>query len=350
MSSPDCSGTLSYTKLLCRVNDSHLWIYYITIIICIIVSLFAFSVLLYKYFHDNSPLWGDHLFEPITGFLFWVSLHSSIRAADLGIIALDLMPNGEILESFINYVGWTCGQFAIATYIVGTFKAIPRLAFHRPTGNRHDSKCKLTQFIPGQRSVLLIYWSYIIGVGVIVTIFSCLKGYYVQIGNQTMYKFSQGVLLFTLSIANFACILGLLKYGRLLVVLTTESVRLVSGVKNKDQHNAHKAHLKKLKIINFALLVIVSWSSLICLLWAVVILAATKQSSLPLFTMILSFTTHIGFAIMNMAAILAIIHGESVPKYMGNTEIVSFATTISRNNSVRSASIHNQNSNEDYES
>lgn len=77
----------------------------------------------------------------------------------------------------------------------------------------------------------------------IVTVFSCLKGYAVQKENLILYKLTQGILLISLSIANIICVLGLVKYGRFLVVLTTESVRLVSGGEEKQQ--THKTHLKK---------------------------------------------------------------------------------------------------------
>lgn len=80
-------------------------------------------------------------------------------------------------------------------------------------------------------------------IGVIVTVFSCIKGYSVQKEDIVLYKLSQGILLISLSIANVICVLGLVKYGRFLVVLTTESVRLVSGGEEKQQ--THKTHLKK---------------------------------------------------------------------------------------------------------
>src|SRR5207249_3715142 len=103
-----------------------------------------------------------------------------------------------------------------------------------------------------------------------------------------MVRISQGCLLIILSIANVVCILCLLKYGRLLIVLTEESVRLVGDEKDDSLFNrpTYKAYLKKvrhgniflkefflkvlflidscvlqLKIINFALTVIVGWSS-----------------------------------------------------------------------------------------
>ncbi|GBB83558.1 hypothetical protein RclHR1_10260001 [Rhizophagus clarus] len=331
----DCNGTLSYTKLLCRVSGSQLWVYYTTIIICIVVSLFAICVLLYKKFHDKAPLWSDRLFEPITGFLFWVTLHSLFRALDLAIVAIDLFPYNIIFESFINYGGWTFSQFAIVTYIAGTFKIISKLAFHRPTENHHNNVAPL---IPGHKTVVILYWTYIIYIGVIVTIFSCLEGYSKLIENIVLYKLSQGILLINLSIVDILCVLGLVKYGRLLVVLTNESVILVSGGKEKQE--THKTHLQKLKIINFALTAIVIWCSIISLLWAFVILAFSKSSyvmsSSPasLFTMILSFTTHIGLSITMMASILAIIHGELCPKYMGNTEILSYVTSVSINDSI----------------
>jgi hypothetical protein len=126
-----------------------------------------------------------------------------------------------------------------------SFKAIPKLAFHRPTENRHDNVCKPAPFIPGHNTVLIAYWAYIIYVGMIVTVFSCIKGVSVQNENVVLYKLSQGILLITLGIANVICVLGLVKYGRLLVVLTTESVILVSGGGGKEKQQTHKTHLKK---------------------------------------------------------------------------------------------------------
>jgi hypothetical protein len=67
--------------------------------------------------------------------------------------------------------------------------------------------------------------------------------------------------------------------------------------------------------MNFALTAIEAWSAIICFTWAVTILVSSKSSyamkSSPasLFTMILSFTSHIGSSVMMMASILAIIHG-----------------------------------------
>src|SRR6266542_5342334 len=104
-STTDCNGSLSYKKLVCRgVSGSHVWIYHTTMIICIIVSLFALSVLLYKYFHDKSPLWNDrhHLFEPITGYLFWVTLHSICKCLrELLYNSLILLKLTDILIHFI---------------------------------------------------------------------------------------------------------------------------------------------------------------------------------------------------------------------------------------------------------
>jgi hypothetical protein len=58
------------------VSKSVLPLYYIMIVSRTIESLSAFSLLLYKRFHDNSHLWSDRIFEPITGFLLWIVLYS----------------------------------------------------------------------------------------------------------------------------------------------------------------------------------------------------------------------------------------------------------------------------------
>ncbi|RIA84501.1 hypothetical protein C1645_784004 [Glomus cerebriforme] len=218
----------------------------------------------------------------------------------------------------MTFASWIYVQFAISTYIAGIFKTIPKLIFHLPTENRLDNNCKPTKFIPAYRSVLLLYWTYIIIFGVIILVLSCLRGYFMQIQDERSFKICQGCLLITLSIANVACNLCLIKYGRLLVVLTQETVNMMSGGEN------FKAYLKKLKIINFALMVIVSWSSISFLLWAVGSFSIRMKTNYPI---IMSFITNIGYAVMIMAAIFGIIRGEFYPKYVNNE--MSSTNTIS---------------------
>ncbi|PKY15319.1 hypothetical protein RhiirB3_466638 [Rhizophagus irregularis] len=242
-------------------------------------SLSAFSLLLYKRFHDNSLLWSDRIFEPITGFLLWVVLHSSFRICYLIFVAFNLMPNAFILRSIINFSGWAFVQFAIATYIAGIFKAIPKLTFHRQTA------CKQAKFIPAYQSVLFIYWIFIITVGSLIFVLSCLR-------------------VFNLC---------LFKYGRLLVALTQESVKLTNG-----RNEPYNAYLKKLKTINFALMVIVSWSSISFLSWAICSIKVKANFDLPT---ILSFITNNCYVIMIMAAIIGIIRGQLYPKDINDADM-----------------------------
>ncbi|PKC61696.1 hypothetical protein RhiirA1_444321 [Rhizophagus irregularis] len=182
-------------------------------------SLSAFSLLLYKRFHDNSLLWSDRIFEPITGFLLWVVLHSSFRICYLIFVAFNLMPNAFILRSIINFSGWAFVQFAIATYIAGI----------------------------------------------------------------------------------------------LLVALTQESVKLTNG-----RNEPYNAYLKKLKTINFALMVIVSWSSISFLSWAICSIKVKANFDLPT---ILSFITNNCYVIMIMAAIIGIIRGQLYPKDINDADM-----------------------------
>ncbi|CAG8475679.1 13416_t:CDS:2 [Funneliformis caledonium] len=177
--------------------------------------------------------------------------NSHVRAVHMINVAFKLLPNDVILTSFMNSASWTFGQFAIATYIVGIFKLIPDLTLYRATANRLDKKCKQTAFIPG---------------------------YYVQIQDRRMYMISHSCILITYSIANSACVLCLFKYGRLLVELTIECVRLIGEADDslKSKQLSKKAFLQKLKIINFTLTLAVSWSAISCLFWAVGILFIKK--------------------------------------------------------------------------
>ncbi|CAG8517709.1 763_t:CDS:2 [Funneliformis mosseae] len=219
-------------------------------------------------------------------------------------VAFKLLPNDVILTSFMNSASWTFGQFAIATYIVGIFKLIPDLTLYRATANRLDKKCKQTAFIPG---------------------------YYVQIQDRRMYMISHSCILITYSIANSACVLCLFKYGRLLVDLTIECVRLIDEADDslKSKQLSKKAFLQKLKIINFTLTLAVSWSAFSCLFWAVGILFIKKRLDQLI---LLSLINQIGSSIMMMFVIL---YGEFYPKSMNDTEeIKSFSTsslTWSRN-------------------
>jgi hypothetical protein len=114
------------------------------------------------------------------------------------------------------------------------FKTIPKLNFHRPTA------CKQAKFIPAYQSVLFIYWSFIIIVGSLIFGLSCLRGYFQSVNERSNFIISQAFLLITLSISNMVFNLCLFKYGRLLVVLTQESVKLTNG-----RNEPYKAYLKK---------------------------------------------------------------------------------------------------------
>ncbi|CAG8666434.1 1954_t:CDS:2, partial [Acaulospora colombiana] len=80
------------------------------------------------------------------------------------------------------------------------FKTLPKLAFHQiPTLNGDQ------QFIPSERSITLLYWTFVLATSILTLILSVLRA--------------------TQSIS----ILCFIKYGRLLVKLLEGSVRL-SGV------------------------------------------------------------------------------------------------------------------------
>ncbi|GBB95127.1 hypothetical protein RclHR1_02480026 [Rhizophagus clarus] len=282
-------------------------LYYIMIISCSIESVSTFSLLLYKRFHDNSSLWSDRIFEPLTGFLLWVFLYSTFRNLYLIIITFGLMPDAIILKSIINFSGWAFIQFAIATYIAGIFRTIPKLTFHRPTA------CRQTKFIPTYHSVLFIYWIFVITVGLLVIILSYLRGYFQGKNDRNNLIISQAFLLIILSISNIVFNLCLFKYGRFLVVLTQESVNLTNG---RDE--AYNAYLNKLKTINFSLMVVVSWTSISFFLWSMCSLTIKVNMDIPA---IMTFMTNTAYTIMIMAAIISIIRGELYIKGINNADI-----------------------------
>ncbi|RHZ84825.1 hypothetical protein Glove_74g271 [Diversispora epigaea] len=250
------------------LNDDLKWFYYTATTSFVVIAILSTSLLIYKCYRDNSPLWNDHMFEPTTGFLFWLTLHIFSRTLLMFIILFNIFPECFVLRTMLNGSNFVFGTYANATFLVGIFKAIPRLAFYRSTTNRDDNKSKPTSFIPNERSLATIYWTFIIIIGSTILLLTILRGYSIFIHNNDMNYIIYMIILFIIGISNIFIVLCFIKYGRLLFTLVNECVLITGGndfrIEVQGQGELYKSYVNKLKILSFTLSVLVLWSSISC--------------------------------------------------------------------------------------
>ena len=119
--------------------------------------------------------------------------------------------------------------------------------------NRNDNLINQAthKFIPSNKSITIIYWSFVIIVGSLGLIFSCLKGYFQKIGNDHYFDICQNLLLALFGFSHICEVYCFIKYGKLLVGLLNESVELLEGNDSPSilsMLNQYKTYLKKVNI------------------------------------------------------------------------------------------------------
>ncbi|RHZ84829.1 hypothetical protein Glove_74g278 [Diversispora epigaea] len=286
MSSKTCSWNMTFIEDC--LNDNLKWFYYVAITSFVIITLLTTIILIYKCC-DNSPLWDDYMFEPSFGFLFWLALQALSRTLLLIIIFLNIFPGCYILRTIINGSSWIFGTCVSATYLVGIFRAIPRLTFHQSTTNREDNQSKpTTSFIPNQRSLATIYWTFIITFSIIIFTLTSIRGYAVSTHKDNMNNTVSLIILFVIGISNISIVLCFLKYGGLLFTLINECA-LITGGKDfrvRVQSELHKSYVNKLRILSSSITILVLWSSMSCFVFSILGTMA-KGSTVMLYILII---------------------------------------------------------------
>ncbi|CAG8515306.1 13493_t:CDS:2, partial [Dentiscutata heterogama] len=219
---------------------------------------------------NNIPIKRNINLDPIKGFLILMFLHGTFRTISLLIATKDLFPDNYIIKSVISALGWAFGCFAIATYLFSIFKVLPRLALNQHSvfsidADLPEDHLTANRFIPNPNSMLKVYWTYTITTFVLTLILSILRGYFQGTGENTPFDITHTLLGVGLGISDVLGIVCFMKYGRLVIKLLEESATLIGlmDIRNSQRKTLcledYRIHLKKLKIINFSLLVTVGW-------------------------------------------------------------------------------------------
>ncbi|CAG8684844.1 663_t:CDS:2 [Dentiscutata erythropus] len=252
----------------------------------------------------------------------------------------DWLHDNYIIKSIIAAFGWALGWVAIATYLVSIFKVLPRLALNQHTILSIDAdlpECHLTanRFIPSINSVLKIYWTYTIAILVYTLTLAILRGYYQGIGERALFNITHGLIGFGLGISAILGIVCFIKYGRLIIKLLYESATLIglTDVRNSQRKTSclknYHVHLKKLKIMNFSLLVIVCWCGFIGCFIALMEMVIEKY--MPLYVTLGAISLD-GTPLVLLITLLGIIYGEVHKQYSAQAEEITTSINYSEVN------------------
>ncbi|CAG8470286.1 10657_t:CDS:2 [Scutellospora calospora] len=230
----------------------------------------------------------------------------------------DWIHDNYIVKSIISVIGWEFGLAAIATYLVSIFQVLPRLALNQHTIYSIDADLPVdhltaNRFIPSINSVYKVYWIYIILLTIICLTMSTLKGYFQKIGDETLFNLFQTLLATALGVSEALGAVCFIKYGRLVVKLINESATLVGLMDNRNSGNknryleSYRIHLKKLKIMNLSLSILVCWLGFLGFCVAITRIMVEKYT--PLYITIAAISID-GTAIIMLITLLGIVYGE----------------------------------------
>ncbi|KAF0553515.1 hypothetical protein F8M41_020245 [Gigaspora margarita] len=252
----------------------------------------------------------------------------------------DWIHDSYIIKSVVAALGSVLGCIAIATYLVSIFKVLPRLALNQHSVFSIDAdlpKDHLTanRFIPNIHSVTIIYWTYTIAIFSYTLILSILKGYFQGTGEENPFNIVYTLLNIGLGISDVLGIVCFIKYGRLIIKLLDESATLIGLVDVRNsQHKAqflknYHTHLKKLKVMNFSLLLIVCWYGFLGFFIALMRNAIVNY--MPLYIALVAISLD-GVNFIMLITFLGIIYGEIREKYSVQAEEITISINYSEVN------------------
>ncbi|CAG8678579.1 14292_t:CDS:2 [Dentiscutata erythropus] len=229
----NCEGS-SYLVQIC----------YVSIILCLTISVLSLAILVYKTIWNNIQI----RMNPLKGFLTSMILYGIIRAVSMLIATNDWIHDSYILKAVVAALGWAFGCNAIAIYLVSIFKVLPRLALNQHTvfsvdADLPEDHLTANRFIPNPNSVLKVYWAFTIASFVCAIILSILKGYFQGTGKELPFSITYTLLAIQLGVSDVLGIVCFIKYGRLIIKLLDESATLMGLMDIKYSH--HRASCLK---------------------------------------------------------------------------------------------------------
>ncbi|KAF0553517.1 hypothetical protein F8M41_020246 [Gigaspora margarita] len=317
-----------------------LGICYFSIILCFTIFFLSLAILVYKTIWNNIPIKRKIEMDPTKGFLIWMALCGILRAVSMLIAAKDWMHDNRIIKSVMVAFGWTFGWIAVATYLVSIFKVLPRLALNQHTvfsidADLPESHLTANRFIPNIKSVFKIYWTYTIVILIYTLILSILRGYFQGIGERRSFNIAHSLLELGLGISDVLGVVCFIKYGRLIVKLLDESAILIglADIKNSQRKasflESYRVHLKKLKIMNFSLLIIVCWCGFFG--FFIALMGMTITMYMPLYVTLGAISLD-GTAMVLLITLLGIVYGEIHKQYSVQAEEITTSINYSEVN------------------
>jgi len=203
-----------------------------SLILTIMLSILALSLLIYRQRVLKAPFWNGKLFAPLDGLLFWLLVWSALKAATAVIKLYDLWPTSSVKYILFNACWWT-PNIAVATYVCGLFYAIPRM---QPL---QTSSTTRTVYLVSPSSIPYLYWSFIV---FNVILFETLT--MLAIKCRFAKRSALEVILWKVHwsliiLEQLLLIAMLLYYGRMLVRLARDCIS-VTGDKRKYESFANK--------------------------------------------------------------------------------------------------------------
>ncbi|RIB03429.1 hypothetical protein C2G38_2254986 [Gigaspora rosea] len=323
----------------CEGSSYLLRIVYVSIILCITISVLSSAILIYKTTWNNVQKRNINM-DPLKGFLIFMTLYGIFRMVSMLIATNDWMHDNYIIKSVVAALGWAFGCIAIATYLVSIFKVLPRLALNQHSVFSIDAdlpKDHLTanRFIPNINSVHIIYWTYTISTFSYTLIMSILKGYFQGTGEENPFNIVHTLLNIGLGISDILGIVCFIKYGRLIIKLLDESATLIGLVDVRNSQykaqflNNYRIHLKKLKVMNFSLLVIVCWFGFAG--FFIALMRNTIVNYMPLYIALAAISLD-GMNFIMLITFIGIIYGEIREKYSVRAEEITISINYSEVN------------------
>ncbi|KAF0374348.1 hypothetical protein F8M41_012872 [Gigaspora margarita] len=225
---PNCEWTINVTG--CVGQDFFQVVYGVTIYLSLFVFLSSVWLLLWRLCSKpNIKLFRLNCFFALEGFLFTQVLWSGVKVFFSLILIYNILPENIIVREVFYDLTWLFGLISVATYLASVLRTIPRMHFHRQNPNYNHSL-----HLPTLRGIVSVYTSFIVLISVIVITCTSFTGYLRQ---QTTTSDQQNTInalivirFTTYSISCFLIVAGFAIYGKKLVDIANEGLRLLEGV------------------------------------------------------------------------------------------------------------------------
>ncbi|CAG8518485.1 704_t:CDS:2 [Paraglomus occultum] len=146
----------------------------VTACLCLCNIPLSIGLLIWKLHNKpGSRLFTVNGFLAMEGFLFTQIFFNASRVAISVILLYNLLDSQWIARSMMDYISWYLGSVAVATYLAGVLRTIPRMHFYRQSPSH-----KLSLHLPTIRAVMVAYVIFVVAALVFNIVTASLTGYF----------------------------------------------------------------------------------------------------------------------------------------------------------------------------